>query len=169
MFQGTFTTSALCSPRGVGLSPSGDVYVGSDCDSPFMARFTGSGTFLGSFGFPGGYLGSPNGGGLLMTIGTTGAGVGQFTDPVGIGVDGSGRIYVADATRFRVLRFLPSGTLLSTFGSPAGMDLPFRNACGPTGTLYVSEQRGNQVHKFQLDLTTAVARTTFGRLKAMYR
>ena len=284
-FQGTFTSASLCSPRGIGLSPSGEVYVGSDCTFPNMQRFTTSGGFLGTWGFPAGYQGPPNGvaldgsgnvyvtdsqanrvykftgtgvmvtswgstlqpvdvavngsgdvfvaglgagscypvcpssaavqrfasdGTLLGTIGSVGFGPGQFQQPRGIAVDASNRIYVADHDRWRILRFnasgsfdmefstpgppydvavgtdgnlyvtrgyesnqvlqySPGGTLLQSFSSPNGLDGGMWIAINPAGAIYIVEQGGFRITKFQIDQTTGATRKTFGRLKTMYR
>src|SRR5438067_1499764 len=82
-YQGTFTSAGLCSPRGIGLSPSGEVYVGSGCTFPNMQRFTASGAFLGTLGFPAGYQGPPN----------------------GVALDGSGNVFVTDYQANRVYKF----------------------------------------------------------------
>ena len=50
-----------------------------------------------------------NGGSLVATFGSAGAGPGQLQDPQGLAVDGSGRVYVADHARMRIIRFLASG------------------------------------------------------------
>src|SRR5262245_13108393 len=62
-FQGTFTSASLCSPRGIDTSPSGDVFVGSDCGRSLhhIERFTAVGGLVGTWGFSSGYQGSPNG------------------------------------------------------------------------------------------------------------
>lgn len=273
VFQGTFTSVDLCSPRGIGLSPSGDVFVGSDCGNPLqhMAHFTAAGTLVGTWTFGAAYSGPPNGvavdgagnvfvagsdggyvlkfsnsgalttifaapsypvdiavdgsgnvfvveldgkrvqkftntGAFLTTIGSAGTGPGQFQSPVGVAVDASGRLYVADARRGRILRFLangsfdmeftslgapydmavgpdgniyvigdevyqysPSGVLLLSSSSPYGLYLAFRIAISPTGAIFITEQNSNRITKFQIDQTTSATRTTFGRLKAMYR
>lgn len=280
-FQGTFTSASLCSPRGIGLSPSGDVFVGSDCLNPHMQRFTAAGALLGTWPFPSGYEGSPNGvavdgsgsvfvtdydgarvhkftssgalvttwgstgvapgqfsqpvdiavdvsgnvyvvelngkrvqkftngGSYLATIGSAGSGPGQFQSPLGLAIDATGRIYVADADRLRILRFLangtfdmefavpvaptdvavgpdgniyvihfdpspvrqysPGGVLLQGFGPPGGLAGPYRITISPAGAIFITEQYNTRVTKFQIDLTTTTARTTFGRLKALYR
>lgn len=276
VYQGTFTTAELCSPRGVDLMPTGDVLVGSDCLDPHLQRFTPTGGSLGMWTFPDGYLGSPNGlavdgpgnifvtdyagnrvykfttggaivswattegpadvavngsgdvfvvglhgrrvqkftngGSLVSSFGTPGSGPGQFLDPNGLAVDASGRVYVVDGGRVRILRFLadgsfdmeftppgvagsptdvavgpdgnlyvvrfdanqvhqysPGGALLASFGSPNGLSGAYRIAISPTGAMYVSEQYNHRVTKFQMDIVTHAARTTFGRLKALYR
>jgi DNA-binding beta-propeller fold protein YncE len=276
-FQGTFTEPTLCSPRGVALSPSGDVFVGSDCTSGHMAHFTATGTLIDTWVLSAGIISAnPNGvavdgsgvifvtdtdhnrirkytstgflfssfvtafqpvdvalnganevfvaalggtqvqkftnsGALLMSIGSAGSGPGQFYAPQGIGLDASGRIYVADydgrISRFladgtfdmefrtgvtpsdvavgpdgniyvvgyvvdyvsSVYQYSPNGTFQLKFDSPAGLDLAWRIAIGPTGAMYITEQYAHRVSRFQIFVATAATRTTFGRLKAMYR
>lgn len=275
VYQGTFTSPGLCSPRGVGLSPAGDVFVGSDCvDLHHMERFTSAGALAGTWTFGPGFAGAPNGvaldgsgnvfvtdtevgsvrkftssgalitvfgtlsqpvdvavdgagdvfvvelngrrvqkftngGSFLTTFGSAGTAPGQFQSPVGIAVDASGRVYVADADRGRILRFLANGTfdmefaspvgscdvavgpdgnlyvirydinqvrqysssgvLLQSFSSPNGLSIAWRIAIGPTGALYITEQDNHRVTKFQLDMATSATRTTFARVKALYR
>ena len=274
LFQGTFTSPGMCSPRGIALTPSGEVMVGSDCLASHLARFTVAGVFVGDWGLPQGFDGAPNGvavdgpgnvfvtdtnagrvykvtgdgiatavwsttispvdlavngsgdvfvaaldsrrvdkftnnGVFLATLGSAGGGVGQYLQPVGLGMDASGRLYLADPGRGRVLRFLPtgsfdmefappaspsdvavgpdgnvyvittadnvvyqyspSGVLLRSFQSPAGMDLAWRITISSTGAIYITEQRNNRVTMFQIDMTTSASRMAFGRLKALYR
>ncbi len=273
-FQGTFTSAALCNPRGIGLAPTGAVFVGSDCGAPqHIEQFTGAGGLLTSWSVPGG---PPNGiavdgagnvfitdydgcrvhkctsaGVLLTTWGSIGTGPGQFSlpvdiavnsagevfvtelngrrvqkftnggaylatigtaaqyqFPVGLALDASGRIYVADAGG-QIVRFLangsfdmsfaspgllgdvavgpdgnvyvthfdtglvyqhaPSGALLQTFTSPSGLAGPYKMVIDSAGTIYITEQSGNRVAKFQIAQATAASHTTFGRLKALYR
>ncbi len=181
------------------MSPSGDVFVGSPCQSQNMERFAAMGGLVGTWTFPGGYLGSPNGvaldasanvyatdyngnriykltssgafltrwisittpvdvavsrsgdvfvvglvgqqvqkftnvGFLLATIGSAGVGPGQFQDPIGIALDDSSRIYVADAARIRILRFLANGNFDMEFTPPI---TPYDMAMGPDGNVYV--------------------------------
>lgn len=273
VFLGTFTGPGLCSPRGVGLSPTGDVAVGSDCTNPHIQFFSGTGSYLTAWGIAPPFIGPPNGVGMdgsgnvfvtdyegarifkltsgggmltiptttqpvdlaldgsgnvfvvtiggrcvhkfannglpLATFGSAGTGPGQFVDPNGIGLDAGGRIYVTDYTRGRVIRFLadgsfdtefatgigvtdvavgpdgnmyvvrfdPSngfgysstGTPLWSFSPSDGFGGAFRIAVGPTGAMYVTEQYNTRVSRFQTDRVTSATRTTFGRLKAMYR
>lgn len=275
-FQGTFREPIFWTPRGLALSPSGDVFVGDDSNGGYgghLAQFTGAGTLTDTWAFSGGTPVNPdgvavdgssvvfvtdpdhnrirkytrgfvfssfvtafqpvdialngadevfvvalggqqvqkftNGGSLLATIGSAGVGPGQFQDPQGIAVDGGGRIYVADFTRMRILRFLASGSfdmefatpgspadvavgpdgnvyvvgvdmnrvyqysssgaLLLSFQPPDGLHGAYRIAISPTGAMYISERYYARITRFQIDHTTSIARTTFGRLKAMYR
>ena len=150
-----------------------------------------------------------NSGSLLASFGSAGGGPGQFEDPQGLAVDGSGRVYVADHTRMRIVRFLangvfdmefgtpvppsdmavgideniyvispespsvyrysPSGSFQLAFGSPSGLYSVSRICVGPAGAIYITEQNTRRVTKFQIDRATSATRTTFGRLKAMFR
>jgi streptogramin lyase len=52
------------------------------------------------------------------TYGTTGSGVGQLSNPFGITLDSAGRIYVADSTNNRIVRFDDmSGTNWTAYGT----------------------------------------------------
>ncbi len=263
----------MCSPRGIALTPSGDVFVGSDCFSPHLARFTATGAFLGTWGLGTGFQGPPNGvaidgagnlfvtdydglsvvkfsstgarltswttttppvdivvngsgevfvseitgrrvvkytnnGVSLGTIGVAGSGPGQYDVPQGIGMDATGRLYVADWGRKRILRYLangtfdmefatsgqpydvaagpdgnvyvvflgggaigysPAGALLFGLPTPDGASGAFRIVIGPTGAIYFAEQNSNRVTWYQMASSTSAQRTTFGRLKALYR
>jgi hypothetical protein len=53
----------------------------------------------------------------LRTIGGFGAGEGQFNEPRGIAIDGSGNIYVADTWNARVVKLDPQGNFLTSWGS----------------------------------------------------
>jgi hypothetical protein len=59
--------------------------------------------------------------------------------------------------------------LLQSFGSPLGLDGPFRIIIDSTGMIFITEQSTNRITKFQIELTTPATQLTFGRLKAMYR
>ncbi len=96
----------------------------------------------------------------------------EFTPPsppsdVAVGPDGN--IYVISFDASRVYQYSPSGVLLRNFGSPLGLDGPFRIIIDSTGMIYVTEQYPNRITKFQIELTTPATPLTFGRLKAMYR
>ena len=54
---------------------------------------------------------------FLAKFGTGGSQPGQFSSPMGIAVDGQGRIYVAERGNSRVQVLDPEGRPLGTFGS----------------------------------------------------
>lgn len=228
---GNFTSPGLCSPRGIALTPAGGVIVGSDCLAPHMARFTAAGAFLGTWSFPPGYLGSPNGlaidgsgivfatdyegdrvyrltsqgdmtgdwnapdgpsdvavngpgevfvsglmgrqvqkftngGTYLATIGSTGLGPGQFSEPTGLAVDAQGRLYVADSGRGRVLRFLANGSFDMEFATPSP---PRDVAVGPDGRVYVVPQSDNEVLQYSAGGTLLTSFSTLSGMAGEYR
>jgi DNA-binding beta-propeller fold protein YncE len=81
----------------------------------------------------------------LAVIGSAGTGPGQFQDPTGIAVDAGGRIYVADYTRQRILRFLPDGSFDMEFATPGP---PSDMAVGPDGNIYVIRFEVGQVYQY---------------------
>ena len=96
----------------------------------------------------------------------------EFASPgtlgdVAVGPDGN--IYVTRFDGGVVNQYSPSGALLLSLTAPGGLSGPYKIAISPAGTIYVTEQSGNRVAKFQIAQATATARSTFGRLKAMYR
>jgi sugar lactone lactonase YvrE len=126
VFLGTFTHFGLCSPRGVDLSPSGDVFVGSDCQNPHMQRFTAAGGFVTSWGFPAGYLGSPN----------------------GVAIDGSGNVFVTDYELNRVYKFTNAGALVISW---ATAQQPVDVVVDGSGNVLVLALGGQQLQKFTND------------------
>ena len=88
------------------------------------------------------------------------------TSPTDVAVGPDGNFYVVHVDAGRASQYSPSGVLLNEFGS---FYLAYRIAISPTGAIYIAEQGYDRVSRFQIDLSTAATRTTFGRLKAMYR
>ncbi|CAF1363810.1 unnamed protein product, partial [Adineta steineri] len=86
-----------------------------------------------------------------VIAGSNGAGCGlnQFTTPIGVGLDSSGQLNVADTTCNRLIRF-PSNsnsTISGTsVGSVSGAEQLSINAL--TGDIYVVSYSGNAVYKF---------------------
>jgi DNA-binding beta-propeller fold protein YncE len=134
-FLGTFTSAGLCGPRGIGLSPSGDVFVGSDCGNPsqHMERFTATGGLLGTWSFPFGYRGSPN----------------------GVALDGSGNVFVTDYDGSRVHKFTSSGALLATWGT-GPFSQPADIAVDGSGDWFVVYLGAKYVEKFTAGGSTII-------------
>ncbi|MDO8872830.1 MAG: hypothetical protein Q7V05_08900 [Methanoregula sp.] len=79
-------------PMGVAVDSSGNVYV-TDTDNTEIGinriqKFSSTGTFLTKWG-------------------TGGSGDGQFFQPIGVAVDSSGNVYVADSLNYRIQKFAP--------------------------------------------------------------
>src|SRR4029079_10891401 len=162
VFQGTFTSPTLCSPRGIALSSSGDVIVGSDCSAQMhIERFTAAGAFLFSLPFPAGFQGSPNGIALdgsdhIFVTDTDGHRVNKLTSsgapmtswstaiqPVDVAVNASGDVFVSDNLGQRVQKFSNDGALLGTIGSagsePGQYSRPDGIAVDADGRIYVAD------------------------------
>ena len=67
----------------------------------------------------------------IKTIGTHGAGFGEFARPKGIAVDRAGRLYVVDAAEQVIQVFdVKTGTILMYFGDPEGSEAPLSLPAG---------------------------------------
>ena len=88
----------LTSPRGVALSPDGEVLV-ADTGSSRIQVFDAYGK-------------------LLLTIGEKGSEPGQLSAPRSVAVGADGRVYVADTGNDRVQVFTREGIFLFGFGKP---------------------------------------------------
>jgi len=144
-FQGTFTRPDLCSPRGIGLSPSGDVFVGSTTGCQpgqifdHIEHFTAAGGLVETWALPAPFAG--------------GGRPGYLGPPDGVALDGSGNVYVTDYNGERVRKFTSSGAEL--FWGSLGFPLPFSGpvdiAVDGSGDVFVAELvdlSGPRVRKF---------------------
>jgi tripartite motif-containing protein 71 len=159
-FTGTgvyLTQWSTTNPTGLATDPAGDVYV-VDPVLHLILKFTGTGTLIGAWG---GY----------------GAGNGQFDQPIGIGADASGTIYVSESPGFppvgidRIQAFSGAGAYLYQWGSTGTgngqFNVPNGIACD-AGYVYVVESNGHRVQKFGPGVTGA-RNATWGRVKSLYR
>ena len=84
--------------------------------------------------------------------GSNGAGDGQFSNPVGVAVDGSSNVYVADRFNHRIQKFDSSGTYLTQWGSNGAGDGQFSNPFGVavdgSGSVYVTDRFNHRIQKF---------------------
>ena len=87
------------------------------------------------------------------TIGAPGSGDGEFGDPRGVAVNGSGFIHVADQDNSRVQILRPDGTYN---GSIAGFTRPTGVAVSDSGAVYVAYMDAGNVSKFNPDGSSAV-------------
>jgi DNA-binding beta-propeller fold protein YncE len=93
------------------------------------------------------------------------------TPPTDVAVGPEGNIYVisSDPNDHGVYQYSPGGVFLQRFGSPLGLEIPYRIIIDSSGMIFVTEQYNNRITKFQIDLATPAVPLTFGRLKVMYR
>ncbi len=107
------------------------------------------------------------GSGSIGSADGTGAAA-SFNYPVGLGIDASGNVYVADRFNHKVRKMTPAGvvTTLAGSGVPGGvdgtgaaasLDNPWGIVVDPSGNLYVTELYGSRIRK----ITPAGAVTTF--------
>jgi streptogramin lyase len=128
--NGEFSSSAI----GVALDSSGNVFVADQSTNVY--RFNPS-NFSG-------------------TLTTFGLGPSGGSGSQGIAVDGSGYVYVGEATNNRVDRFLqsnPSGTFTSFGGQPVGSGVgqfngPYSVAVDKSGLVYVADVGNSRIVRF---------------------
>ncbi|MCR4783971.1 MAG: NHL repeat-containing protein [bacterium] len=88
------------------------------------------------------------------TIGTgaAGQGPGELNEPTGVGVDGSGNVYVLDTRNCRVQRFDPQGKLIDVWGSQGSGDAqmrePIRLKLAPDNTVWVADTGNSRLLHF---------------------
>jgi sugar lactone lactonase YvrE len=84
--------------------------------------------------------------------GSGGTGEGQFTSPVGIAVDASGNVYVADTGNSRIQEFDPNGNFIRKWGSEGTGDGQFSYpegvAIDSSGRIYVADTSNHRIQKF---------------------
>jgi DNA-binding beta-propeller fold protein YncE len=123
----------LSNPRGVDIDDEGNLYV-SELTNHRISVFDSSGTFVHAFGW--GVRTGTAQFEVCTTItscqfGLLGGGPGQLHFPIGIALDGLGKLYVADRDNQRISVFDVSGAT-PTFSSAFGLDVAEPNG-GMTG------------------------------------
>ncbi|NEV95103.1 hypothetical protein G3567_13255, partial [Psychroflexus sp. YR1-1] len=81
----------------------------------------------------------------------------QFNYPIGVAVDASGTVYVADANNHRIRKITPAGAVSTLAGSTygfadgTGISAQFANPTGvavdASGTVYVADQFNHRIRK----------------------
>ena len=144
---GTFLTAWSTSfgdPEGVAVDGSGNVFV-ADAGN----FFAGAGnTRIDKF---------DNAGVFLTSWSTLGSGPGQFHLPLGVAVDGSGNVFIADASSDgsgtnRIQKFDVNGVFLTAWGSLGSgngqLFLPSGVATDGSGSVYVADTYNHRIQKF---------------------
>ena len=121
-------------PRGVAVSPSGDLYV-VDTVNQSVQQFAADGSFVRAFG-------------------GSGIGFGQFQSPRGVAIAADGDVLVADAINDRIQRFGPDGEFRAAWGpgrAPGTFRGPLGVASGSGGGIYVADTLNNRVERLAAD------------------
>lgn len=85
-------------------------------------------------------------GAFIRAFGSVGAGAGQFVEPTGIALDGSGNVWVLNTYGSEVQEFSATGTFISGFGSAGAagaLDIAISG-----GNLYVTEGGKGRVQEY---------------------
>jgi sugar lactone lactonase YvrE len=143
--NGTGTAASFNGPRGIAVSQSGDIFV-TDQNNHKIRKITPAGvvtTFAGS-----GTPGSVNGTGTAAT----------FNTPLGIGIDTSGNLFIANFSNHNIRKITPAGVVTTLAGSGAAgsvdgtgaaatFNYPSGIAVDISGNVYVSETGSNKIRK----------------------
>jgi sugar lactone lactonase YvrE len=145
--DGTGTSATFSVPAGIAMDAAGNMFV-TDFGSHVIRKIT-----------PQGVVTTP-----LGKRSTSGSGDGKgndatFSFPVGIAIDSSGSLYVADSTAHVIRRITPDGmvrTLAGTAGRPGAKDdvgkaasfnTPYGVAVDAAGNVYVADQFNHKIRK----------------------
>ncbi|MBZ5579847.1 MAG: putative Ig domain-containing protein [Acidobacteriia bacterium] len=156
---GPATSAQLNSPQGVAVDAGGNVYV-SDTSNNRVRKIDSAGiitTYAGT-----GVLGF--GGDNSPAVGAS------MRSPQGLGVDGSGNLYIADANNHRVRRVTPAGIISTVAGNgtanfagdglsaqAASLNTPRGVALDSSGNLFIADSNNHRIRKVSGGVITTVA------------
>jgi DNA-binding beta-propeller fold protein YncE len=95
----------------------------------------------------------------LTQWGSYGSGSGQFDAPIGVAVDASGNVYVADGNNHRIQKFTGNGSYLTQWGTQGTadgqFDGPFGVAVDASGNVFVSEYNNRRIQSSRVAALTS--------------
>jgi sugar lactone lactonase YvrE len=133
-------------PVGVAVDVTGNVYVADEANNRIQ-KFSGSGIYMTQFG------------GVPTPTGTGSGNLnGQLNTPVGVAVDVTGNVYVADWGNNRIQEFSSSGIYMAQFGGPGGsgsgnLNHPSAAAISNSGNAYVADTGNFIIQEFNSTYT----------------
>lgn len=156
--DGLGTAAKFSYPTGLTIDPAGNLYV-ADSSNFIIRKITPSGAVTTFAGAPG-TAGHGDGNGAITA---------RFFNPVGVAVDATGNVFVADNRDQCIRKVSPSSFVSTVAGlSPlqsigsvdgAGINARFRApdgvAVGPAGELYVADSQSHTVRKILPDGTVS--------------
>ena len=135
IIEGFFT------PRGVAVSDNGEIVVAASTihDQECISIFAHNGK-------------------KIRTFGRSGSAEGQFYDPTGVAIDGTGNILVADGANCRIQKFTAEGEFLEAVGRRGSGNLEFDYPVGisinhKNKKVYVCDRWNHRVQILNEDLT----------------
>lgn len=158
--DGTSTAASFNNPRGIAVDSVGNVYV-ADTNNHTIRKITPAGvvtTLAGSAGTP-----TKNSAGNSDGLGKNA----RFNTPIGLSVDASGNLYVADKGNNVVRKISPSGLVTTLAGAPgaasgtdgtgnaARFSQPYSLTADTAGNLYVADTKNQTIRKGVASSSTA--------------
>lgn len=162
------TGATLNNPRGVAIDAAGNIYVANSGNNT-ISKYNSSGTYLGTFGtgatmsFPKDLVFDSSGNAYVLNLGATpgtgsvykynSSGVYQSTIlsglnyALGITIDNSDNIYIADQGAITVKKYNTSGTLLLSLPT-TNLSTPLGVAVDASGNIYVLNNGTGNVTKY---------------------
>lgn len=141
--DGTGGNAQFNSPSGVAIDASGNLYV-ADAQNHRIRKITPDGTVSTLAGSTQGYADGP---------GATA----QFLIPIGVAVDGSGNVYVAERGGHKIRKVTPEGVVSTLAGSVQGTDdgpgasalfnIPLGVSADAVGNVYVADWKNHRIRK----------------------
>lgn len=160
---GPATKASLSFPAGIIVASDGTVYF-ADSGNRFIRKIMPDGIIRTVAG-QGGQTGFSGDGGP--------AGRATLAFPIGVAIDASGNLYIADTGNERIRRVAPNGIITTIAGNGyccfsgdghvainADFSLPYDIATDPSGNLYILDRNGQRVRR--VDAKTRVATTFAG-------
>lgn len=131
--NGTGSAASFNGPAGIAVDAAGNVYVADEYNS-LIRKITASGVVT-----------TLAGRGSVQPI-TDGTGTAaSFGRPIGIAVDGSGNVFVADQGAGHIRKITPAGVVTTIYGG-SGLD-PYYIALDKAGNIYATDVTANNIKK----------------------
>ncbi len=161
---GGYAADQLNKPTDVKLDGNGFIYVADQLNHRIQ-KF-GPNSTAGS-------LGTTIAGMTVSGLPSFGSSPDRLYSPIGIALDASGNVYVADTRNYRIQKFAPNsaggdfGTTVAGISGnsgsqPENLDLPFTVTVDAAGYIYVSDSFNYRIQKFAPNSSSGFTGTTVG-------